>query len=93
VGGIHEVATPHPLDAIATGVVQQLAPSGKKTDWTPFYGVGGGMEFNVGKHLSLRFTTDLVRDHLFNDLLKDARNTIRFSMGPSFHLGQNIAVR
>lgn len=60
----------------------QLAPSGKKTDWTKFYGVGGGVDFNLTKHFALRVQADFVRDHLFDDLLKDSRNTVRFSIGP-----------
>ena len=43
-GAIHEVAVPHPADAVATAVAAQLAPAGKKTDWTGFYGYGGGFD-------------------------------------------------
>jgi hypothetical protein len=91
-GAIHEAATPQPRagDLIAQGVVQQLAPSGKKTDWTPFYGFGGGVDFLFGKHVGLRVQSDLVYDHLFNDLLKDGRFTVRFSVGPIFNFGKNI---
>ncbi len=89
-GAIREVATPHPTDAIATQVVKQLAPSGNKLDWVVFYGFGGGFDFNVGKHFSLRVQADLVHDHLFNDLLKDSRNTVRFSIGPGAQWGKNV---
>jgi len=91
-GAIHEAATPQPKsgDLIAQGVVQQLAPSGKKTDWTPFYGFGGGADFLFSKHIGLRVQSDLVYDHLFNDLLKDGRFTVRFSVGPIFNFGKNI---
>jgi hypothetical protein len=30
-------------------------------------------------------------DHLFNDLLKDGRYVVRFSVGPAFNVGKNIA--
>lgn len=90
-GAIHETATPKPGDPIAAGVVQQLAPSGKKTDWVAFYGVGGGFDINPTKHLSLRVQADFVRDHLFDDLLRDSRNTVRFSIGPAFQWGKNLA--
>ncbi len=92
-GAIHEAATPHPAagDLIAEGVVQQLVPSGKKTDWTPFYGFGGGTDFLFTKHVGLRVQSDLVYDHLFSDLLKDGRFTVRFSVGPIFNFGNNIA--
>lgn len=89
-GVILEQATPHPVDPIATGIVAQLAPSGKKDDWVPFYGVGGGVDLNIGPHFSVRVQADYVRDHLFSDLLKEARNTVRFSIGPAFHFGKNI---
>lgn len=91
-GAIHEAATPKPAtgDLIAQGVVQQLAPTGKKTDWTPFYGFGGGADFLFSKHLGVRVQSDLVYDHLFNDLLKDGRLTVRFSVGPIFNFGKNI---
>ena len=91
-GAIHEAATPKPAtgDLIAQGVVQQLAPSGKKTDWTPFYGFGGGVDFLFNKHVGLRVQSDLVYDHLFSDLLKDGRFTVRFSVGPIFNFGKNI---
>jgi len=91
-GAIHEVATPRPAgnDLIAWGIVSQLAPSGKKTDWTPFYGFGGGADFLFSKHIGLRVQSDLVYDHLFSDLLKDGRFTVRFSVGPIFNFGKNI---
>jgi hypothetical protein len=91
-GAIHEVATPHPAagDPIAQGIVQQLAPSGKKTDWTVFYGFGGGSDFLFTNHFGLRVQSDLVYDHLFSDLLKDGRWTVRFSVGPIFNFGKNI---
>ena len=92
-GAIHENAVPHPTDPIATAIVAQLAPTGKKQDWTYFYGFGGGFDFNITPHFSLRVQADLVRDHLFNDLLRDARNTVRFSIGPGFQFGRNVAAR
>jgi len=93
-GAIHEEAIPHPLasDRIATAMVAQLLPSGIKTDWTPFYGIGGGVDVNLTRHVGLRMQADFVRDHLFSDLL-NARNSVRFSVGPSFHMGRNIAAQ
>jgi hypothetical protein len=90
-GAIHEEAIPHPADAIATAIAKQLAPAGKKTDWTGFYGFGGGFDILFSKHFALRTQADLVYDHLFNDLLKDGRFTVRFSVGPCFNFGKNIA--
>jgi len=88
-GAIHESAVLHPTDPIGKGLVAQLAPSGTKQDWTYFYGFGGGVDLNFSKHFSLRLQADFVRDHLFDDVL-DARNSVRFSVGPSIHLGRNI---
>jgi hypothetical protein len=89
-GFIREVATPKPGDPIASGIVTQLVPSGKKTDTTPFFGVGYGIDLNFSRHVSLRVQSDLVYDHLFQDLLKEGRYTVRFSVGPCFNFGKNI---
>ncbi len=90
VGAIHETATPHPTDQIATLVVSQLAPTGTKTDTTIFYGFGGGVDFILSKHFSLRVQDDLVYDHLFSNLLKNGEMTTRFSIGPCLNFGKNI---
>ena len=90
IGMIHEVATTHPGDPIAAAIVAQLAPGGTKEDWTKFIGVGGGADLNITRHFALRLSVDIVRDHLFNDLLKDARNTVRFSIGPALQFGKNV---
>jgi hypothetical protein len=89
-GAMQMTATPRPADPISKMIVSGLAPSGKKTDWTYFYGFGGGMEYNVTKHFGLRFQADFARDNAFNDLLK-AANSVRFSVGPSFQFGKNVA--
>ena len=91
VGAIYEDATPQPADPIAKIIVTALAPTGKKTDWTAFYGFGGGVDLAITKHIGLRVQSDLVYDHLFNDILRDGRFTTRFSIGPCFNLGKNIA--
>lgn len=90
IGAIFESATPRPTDAVTTGIVQQLAPSGKKTDWEPFYGFGGGVDLNFGRFASLRLQADYVHNDLFSDILKSSRNTVRLSVGPAFHFGRNI---
>lgn len=91
IGAIHEIATTHPNGPIAQMIVAQLAPTGTKTDWTGFYGFGGGADLNFGDHLSLRLQADFVHNHLFSDLLKNGRNTVRLSIGPAFHFGRNAA--
>jgi hypothetical protein len=90
IGAIYESATPHPSDAVTTAIVQQLAPSGKKTDWEAFYGFGGGVDLNFLRHASVRLQADFVHNDLFTDILKSSRNTVRLSIGPAFHFGKNI---
>lgn len=90
-GAMHETAIPHATDPVAQAIVQQLAPSGKKMDWVAFYGFGGGVDVGITKHFGVRIQADLVHDHLFNDLLKDGRNTVRFSIGPAVQWGHNVA--
>lgn len=91
IGAIHEDATLHATDPIAAAVVAQLAPGGKKSDWTGFYGFGGGADLNFGGHFSLRMQADFVRNHLFSDVLRESRNTVRLSIGPAVHFGPNRA--
>jgi hypothetical protein len=91
-GAIQAVATPRPTDPIAAGIVSQLTPSGRTTDWTYFYGFGGGFEFNATRHVALRFQADFAHDHIFDDILKSA-NTVRFSVGPALQWGKNVAGR
>ncbi|MDR3701597.1 MAG: hypothetical protein P4L56_18250 [Candidatus Sulfopaludibacter sp.] len=90
-GAIHEAATPHPGDPIATGVAKELAPNGVKTDTAPFVGFGGGFDIIITRSFSIRTQADLVYDHLFNDLLRDGRFTVRFSIGPAFNFGPKLA--
>lgn len=89
-GALRERATPHPSDAFATLIAQQLAPAGSKLDWTGFYGVGGGSDYRVTRHFGIRAQMDVVYNHPFNDILANGRWTFRYSVGPSFHFGHNI---
>lgn len=90
IGAIREEATPTPKDPIATKIVQGLAPTGKKIDWQGFYGFGGGADLALTKNFAIRVQVDLVRDHLMNDIIRDSRGTVRFSVGPAFQWGKNI---
>jgi opacity protein-like surface antigen len=89
-GAIHETANLNPKDAIQSFVVAALAPSKKKTDTVVFYGVGGGFDVNASKHVALRISIDYVHCDLFSDLLKNSRNTVRLSVGPTFRFGKNV---
>ncbi len=90
-GALRERAVPYanPSDPFESGVVATLAPAGFKLDWTGFYGVGGGAEIAVSKHIGLRAQFDAVYNHPFNDILADGRWTYRYSVGPSLHFGSN----
>jgi hypothetical protein len=90
-GAVHEIATPHPADPIQSTLVTQLIPGKNTMDWQGFYGIGGGLDIGVTRHLGVRMQTDVVWDHLFDDILRNGRWTIRASIGPSFHFGKNIA--
>ena len=90
-GVIKETATPHPVGAVPSLVVASLL-NGKfsTSDSTPFYGFGGGADWNFSQHVALRVQADLVHNHLYSNLLKDGRLTTRFSIGPCFNFGSNI---
>jgi hypothetical protein len=88
-GGIHEsadIAFPPQL----AGLFQQLGipvPSSHQTDTQLFFGLGGGFDLNVSRHVGLRFATDWVNAHLFSNLLTPRQNYVRFSCGPTFRWG------
>ena len=90
-GALRERAVPHASDPFQQVVVAQLAPAGFKRDWTGFYGIGGGGDFALTQHIGLRAQMDFVWNHPFNDILANGRWTFRYSVGPSFHFGRNIA--
>jgi hypothetical protein len=89
-GVIHETATLKPKDQIQTLVVAALAPSGEKKDHVVFYGVGGGFDYNASKHVAFRVTFDYVHCFLFENLLRESRNTVRITVGPTFRFGKNV---
>lgn len=89
-GIIHETATPQPQDAVMKALVAGLFPTASKSNNVLFVGFGGGFDILFGKHFAWRTQADLVYDHLFDDLLKDGRFTVRFSCGPAFNFGPNI---
>jgi Outer membrane protein beta-barrel domain len=90
IGGMHETATLKPNTPALALVVQQLAPSGKRSDLEPFYGVGGGFDLNASKHVAVRVGFDYVHVNLFEGLLKEGRNSLRISVGPTFRFGPNV---
>jgi hypothetical protein len=88
IGGIHEHVTAKPNNPITQGLVAVLVPSGEKSDTTIFYGIGGGFDLNPSRHIGIRLAADFVHLKLFDGFLKDPRNAIRFSVGPTFRWGE-----
>jgi hypothetical protein len=89
-GALRERVVPSPTDPFSTVIVHNLAPAGFKRDWTGFYGLGGGGDLLLTRHMALRIQFDAVHVHPFNDLLDHGRWTFRTSVGPSFHFGPNV---
>jgi opacity protein-like surface antigen len=90
-GSLHEVATLHPKDPFAQQVALVLAgPSFQKTDTVTFYGVGGGVDFNLSKHIGVRTAVDYVHYNMFSNTLGSSQNSVRISVGPTFRFGGNI---
>jgi hypothetical protein len=83
-------ATPHAQDPIAAIVVHELVPTGRKLDWAGGYGVGGGADLRISRHLSARMQMDAAWCHPMNDILGTGGWIYRFSVGPSFHFGHNV---
>ncbi len=91
IGAMYQMITVHPPDPIMSGIVSQLiGPSMKTSQWVGFYGVGGGMDLNVSKHVGIRLQSDWVYTKLFDNLLKDPQYTWRMSASPTFRFGKNV---
>jgi hypothetical protein len=90
-GAIRQKVVPHPTDPVSAEIVDGLVPAGYKLDWQGFYGFGGGVDWYATRHFGIRMQSDLVYWRLFNDLLKNGTWTVRFSVGPTFRFGKNIA--
>ena len=83
-----QVQPPNPLmGAMVAGL---LGPSMKTSQWTPFFGVGGGFDLNVTKNVGLRFQSDWVYTKLFDNLLANPQYTWRMSASPTFRFGKNV---
>lgn len=89
-GILREKVTARPQDALSTAIVAALVPAGKKTDTVLFYGVGGGLDLNVSRHMAIRVAADFVHTNLFEGFLREGRNSVRVSVGPAFRWGRNV---
>lgn len=91
IGAMHQSIQVNPTDPISKILVTGLVgPSMQTSQWSGFYGVGGGFDLNVSKHIGLRFQSDWVHTTLFSDLLKNGQYTWRMSASPTFRFGKNI---
>jgi hypothetical protein len=99
IGAIHEYITvkSHGPDTftsavllpglLETGILKTLKPN----DTTYFYGLGGGVDYNLTRHFHIRADVEFVHVFLFSNLLKDSRNSVRLSVGPTFNFGRNVS--
>jgi hypothetical protein len=83
-------ATPRPTDVVSTVVSKMLVPQGTKIDWVGAYGVGGGADLRISKHISARVLLDAAWCHPMNDILANGGWITRVSVGPAFHFGPDI---
>jgi opacity protein-like surface antigen len=86
-GALHESASlqiPPNLAPFAS-LVPGLAPN--LTNTVVFYGAGGGFDYNLSRHVAVRFSADFVHTHLFANLL-EPRNAVRISVGPTWRWGE-----
>jgi opacity protein-like surface antigen len=86
-GALHESASLQIPPALAplAPLVPGLAPN--LTNTVVFYGVGGGLDYNLSRHVAVRFSADFVHTHLFANLL-EPRNAVRISVGPTWRWGE-----
>ena len=90
-GALHADVTANPTNPLQTLLVNNLVgPTGKTSDTVVFWGIGGGIDWNLTKHFGLRTATDLVRMNMFSSMLDGPRNSIRISVGPTVHFGKNL---
>jgi opacity protein-like surface antigen len=89
-GGIHAAANVNlpPRLAGLLGSLGAPVPSAHQTDTTWFFGLGGGADFNVSKHVALRVTTDWINTHLYSNILTNRQNFLRVTIGPTFRWGR-----
>ncbi len=88
-GMIHEKAGIN-FPPQAVGLLTMLGakvPAVSQTDTTVFFGLGGGVDINLSRPVGIRIAADWVNTHLFDNLLTQRQNYVRFSFGPTFRWG------
>jgi hypothetical protein len=102
IGAIHENISlngsqgkPQPIASIVLAglVAQHILTTTKPNDTTYFYGLGGGADYNLTKHFHLRADLEFVHVFLYSNLLKDSRNSVRLSVGPTCNHGLRLPRR
>jgi len=87
-GGIHEKADINLAQVAPVLTFLGIpAPNSRQTDTQLFFGLGGGFDVNVSRHVGMRFAADWVNTHLFSNLLTGRQNYVRFSVGPTWRWG------
>lgn len=87
-GAMRASLTPQPHDAFTRAFSATASPSGRKLDWTPFYGGAGGIDVQVGHNIGIRSMLDVIHSHPFNDLLASGVWSYRISTGVSYQFGK-----
>lgn len=91
IGAMYQSVQAQPPNPIMGSIVKSLlGPSMSTSQWTAFYGVGGGLDLNVSKHVGIRMQSDWVYTQLFDNLLRNPQYTWRMSASPTFRFGKNV---
>jgi hypothetical protein len=91
IGAMHMSVTAQPTSPLMGAIVKGLlGPSMSTSQWVGFYGVGGGFDVNVSKHVGIRLQSDWVYTALFDDILRNPQYTWRMSASPTFRFGKNV---
>jgi hypothetical protein len=91
IGAMYQSVQVQPPNPIMGSIVKSLlGPSMGTSQWTAFYGVGGGLDLNVSKHVGIRMQSDWVYTQLFDNLLRNPQYTWRMSASPTFRFGKNV---
>jgi hypothetical protein len=90
-GAIHAKFTARPDNPLLEKIVAGLTgPTLGKSDTAVFYGVGGGIIWEVTPHFGIGVASDFVHYNFFSDLLDGGRNSVRITVGTKFGFGKNI---
>lgn len=86
-GAMHEMVDVKLTNPALAPVFQAAKFKTHLGDTVPMYGVGGGIDFNLSRHFGMRFSVDYAHSKMFESML-EPQNTVRFSVGPTFKLGE-----